>query len=367
MERRLLREEMRLRVLELRIARERDAAQRGRLRTETLLRKLDALSGRLALEDQRLRVLNRKMRVSEERLGRIRAEFGRLQSEQGERRSRILLRLRALYMEGPIGPVRLLINSRSVWDILDRWSLLTQLSRHDLALIKRFRSQEKRLGELEAASEEEVARRAALRERQARVKRRIGRYYGLRARELSRLERSKGRRRRLLDELSGARNALRDMVASLMRARDAEEAGSASPLDAKMGLLPWPVKGEPLPAEGRGGGREGGAAGERNPGRGIRIRAAEGAPIRPVAAGEIVFEDWVRGYGRLLVLRHGGGFYTVYGGAGEVFVDKGERVGPRKIIARVGTTDVLGEPSLYFEIRRGPIPLNPLHWLSPRR
>ena len=268
MERRLRREEMRLRELEVRIARERDSAQRGRLRTETLLRKLDALSGRLALEDQRLRALNRKMGASEERLGQIRAEFGHLRSEQGERRRRIRLRLRALYMEGPIGPVRLLINARSVWDILDRWSLLTQLSRHDLALIKRFRSQEKRLGELEAASEEEVARRAALRERQARVKRRIGRYYGLRARELSRLERSKGKRRKLLDELSGARNSLRDMVASLMRARDAEEAGSVSPLDARMGLLPWPVKGEPLPAEGRGGGKEGGAeradAGERD-------------------------------------------------------------------------------------------------------
>ena len=120
--------------------------------------------------------------------------------------------------------------------------------------------------------------------------------------------------------------------------------------------MPWPVTGVPLPPEG-----------VTREARSLRIQAPEGAPIRPVALGEIVFSDWVRGYGHLLVLRHAGGMYTVYGGAGDVYVGRGEKVDAEKVIARVGTTEALGGAALYFEIRKGAIPLDPLRWLSPRR
>ena len=126
-------------------------------------------------------------------------------------------------------------------------------------------------------------------------------------------------------------------------------------IDRMEGRLPWPVPGT-LRMEDRQGGS-----------RGIRIRAPRGTPVRPVAPGEVVYSNWVRGYGRLLILRHGGGIYTVYGGAEEVYVDKGNRVAPKQVIARVGPTGALGEPALYFEIRRGSIPMEPLRWLLPRR
>ena len=249
----------------------------------------------------------------------------------------------------------MIVMAGSVWDMLDRWSLATKLARHDQRLIGRYREAEENLRRLDREAAAEVKGREDLRKRQARTKARVARYYARRSRRLARLEKNKARRDRLVIELGQARDAMRDTVASLMKSRDSRIDRDAALFDKMEGRLPWPVAGRFAP---------------RSPGegsRGIRILAPKGSAIRSVAPGEVVYSDWVRGYGRLVILRHGEGIYTVYGGAGAVLVDRGEKVGPRQIIAKVGDTGALGRPALYFEIRRGSIPLEPTRWLSPRR
>jgi septal ring factor EnvC (AmiA/AmiB activator) len=256
-------------------------------------------------------------------------------------------------MGGSAGNVRLLVMSDSVWDMMDRWSMVTRMARHDERLLEEFRSAEKNLRRLDMEASVEVKRQVALQQKRAISKRRVVSYYGRRTRELARLKRDKIQRRRLMKELGGSRDAMRDTIASLLKAKDAGLERQAALIDRMEGRLPWPVVGTPLVAD---------SPGES---RGIRIQAPLGTPIHPVAPGEVVFSDWVRGYGRLVILQHGGDIYTVYGGAEEVFVDKGNKVGSKQIIAHVGTTGAFGGPSLYFEIRRGSIPMEPLRWLSP--
>jgi septal ring factor EnvC (AmiA/AmiB activator) len=308
----------------------------------------------LAAEDERLRLLGQRLQRSELRLEEVQGRARAIRTEREALKARLMGRFRELYMGGPGGTLRLLVMSRSVEDMLNRWSLVAVLARHDSRLMESFRKSERSLGELEAEIQKEVDGRAAILARQADAKKRLVLLYNRRTAQLDELEKDKDKRRRLMEELEHSRDALRDSIASLLTAKDAPGAERGGPL--LEGALPWPVSGIPLPA---GAGKEGG--------RSLRIQAPEGAPIRPVAPGEIVFADWVRGYGHLLVLRHPGGMYTVYGGAGDVFVGRGEKVDADKIIARVGTTEALGGSALYFEIRKGAIPLDPQRWLSPRR
>ncbi len=348
-------EEERLRGVEARLARERDREAKGDLRRHSILTRLDRLSARLALEDRRLRLLDQKLTHSKLRQSEIRGKVSRVRESQEKRKNILRQRLRALYMSGAVGNVRLLVMSESVWDMMDRWSMVTRMARHDERLLEQFRRTGERLSRLDNEVSAEVKRQEAIQGRQSKAKRRVVAVYARRARELARLEKNKARRARLMGELEEARDALRDAIASLLKAKDVQHDRESALIDRLEGRLPWPVAGDPLP-EGRKRGS-----------RGIRIRAPQGAPVRPVAPGEVVYSDWVRGYGRLLILRHGGGIYTVYGGAGEVFVKRGSKVVPKQIIARVGTTGALGESALYFEIRRGSIPLEPLRWLLPRR
>ena len=345
------RREERLRAMEELLARERDRETQHRQRAETILDTLDSAAAQLAAEDERLRLLGQRLQRSELRLDEVRGRVRAIRREREALAGRLRNRLRELYMGGPAGTLRLLVMSRSVEDMLDRWSLAAVLSRHDARLIESFRRSEQTLWELEAEVKKEVDARAAILARQSETKKRLALLYNRRSSQLDELEKDKDKRRRLMEELERSRDILRDSIASLLTVKDAPGAGQGGVLQE--GALPWPVEGIPQPLE------EGG--------RGIRVQAAEGALIRPVAPGEIVFADWVRGYGHLLVLRHAGEMYTVYGGAGDVFVGRGEKVGAGKVIARVGTTEALGGAALYFEIRKGAIPLDPLRWLSPRR
>lgn len=347
-------DEERLGRIEARLALERDREAKGRLRTESLLSQLDRYSARLAVEDQRLRLLDRKLVRSKIRHRMTLGKFRKLRREQEGRRQNLRVRLRSLYMGGSAGNVRLIVMSRSLWDLIDRWSLVARLVRHDKKLIRRYREAEEVLRRLEARAAAEVNRRKRIKNKQALTKRRVARFYARRYRRLRRLEKNKARRRRLMRELENDRDDMRDAIVSLMKTRNSRIDRDAALFDKMQGRLPWPVTGRVL------------LAGRTRGSRGIRIRASLGSLVKSVAPGEVVYSDWVRGYGRMVILRHGEGIYTVYGGAGKVLVRRGEKVGPGQAIARVGTTGVLGDPALYFEIRRGSIPLEPMRWLSPR-
>lgn len=109
--------------------------------------------------------------------------------------------------------------------------------------------------------------------------------------------------------------------------------------------------------------------GERwgRPHRGIDIAADEGTPVYAAAAGEVVFADASKGgYGNLVILKHKGGWMTVYGHNSRILVDEGDRVGQGAPIAEVGSTGRSTGPHLHFEVRRDAEAVDPLIHLPAR-
>lgn len=98
---------------------------------------------------------------------------------------------------------------------------------------------------------------------------------------------------------------------------------------------------------------------------GIDIAAPAGTPVRAVADGRVLYSERLRGYGRLVVLRHGGGFVTLYAHNRENHVRKGEFVRKGDVIATVGDSGRTTGPNLHFEIRYRNVPRDPLEFLAP--
>lgn len=96
--------------------------------------------------------------------------------------------------------------------------------------------------------------------------------------------------------------------------------------------------------------------------RGIFIRAAEGAEVHAVAAGTVVFSDWLRGFGNLLIVDHGDDFLSIYGNNQSLLRGAGQAVKNGETIATVGSTGGNPEPGLYFELRHRGQPFDPLNW-----
>jgi septal ring factor EnvC (AmiA/AmiB activator) len=97
--------------------------------------------------------------------------------------------------------------------------------------------------------------------------------------------------------------------------------------------------------------------------KGIDIKADRGEPIRAVCAGKILYSDWFKGYGNMIIIDHGDNYYTVYAHAEEIFKTKGNTVETKEVIATVGDTGSIIGPGLYFEVRYHGKPMNPLVWI----
>ena len=124
----------------------------------------------------------------------------------------------------------------------------------------------------------------------------------------------------------------------------------------KKGMAP-PVRGEIQ-------GRFGSQRPEGGPWRGIILRAAAGTPVQAIADGNVVFANWMTGFGNLLIIDHGAGYLSVYGHNQSVLKQVGDVVRAGDAVARVGATGGQVEPGVYFEIRQNGQPVNPQFWLA---
>lgn len=97
--------------------------------------------------------------------------------------------------------------------------------------------------------------------------------------------------------------------------------------------------------------------------RGLFIRAEEGLEVRAVAAGTVVFSDWMRGFGNLLIVDHGDDFLSIYGNNQTLLRAAGHEIKAGETVATVGSTGGNPESGLYFELRHRGQPFDPLKWM----
>ncbi len=130
---------------------------------------------------------------------------------------------------------------------------------------------------------------------------------------------------------------------------------------ANKGSLPWPLSGQLMHSFGKP--RSGG----KLVWHGMQINAEEGAPVRAVHRGRVVFADWLRGFGLLTIVDHGDEYMTLYAHLDSLLKAKDDWVESGEEIASAGRSGGQAQPGLYFEVRHHGEPENPAPWLSKSR
>jgi septal ring factor EnvC (AmiA/AmiB activator) len=97
--------------------------------------------------------------------------------------------------------------------------------------------------------------------------------------------------------------------------------------------------------------------------QGLLIAGSAGAPVHAVRDGRVAYADWLKGYGLLLILDHGGGWMSLYAFNDSLLKNTGEEVRAGEAISTVGSSGGQGRPALYFELRRNGQPADPATWL----
>lgn len=168
-------------------------------------------------------------------------------------------------------------------------------------------------------------------------------------------------RDRELEELMADREALQALIEEIRRiVIDIPAAEDLAPISEARGELPWPLQGPVLSAFGA-------RYSDGNMVRqGLIIGAEEGSPVRAVHHGRVVFADWLRGSGLLVVVDHGEGYISLYARNASLNKEAGEWVNRGEPVGTAGSDAGTGSPGLYFEIRHNGQALDPVNWFVPR-
>jgi len=127
------------------------------------------------------------------------------------------------------------------------------------------------------------------------------------------------------------------------------------------GLLPLPVKGKIISSFGKN------VIGHLNMEMfrsGIDIQADRGEPVRSAYSGRILFSDWYKGYGNLMIIDHGDHYYSVYAHLEDRLKSKGDKVETGETIGTAGDSGSVAGTGLYFELRHRGKPMDPLEWIK---
>lgn len=333
---------------------------------ESLLQGIQTLDERVLHYRQAHQEISRKLRKKDQEIEVINTQLAGLRVSVRERQDAILARLRVQYMEGRFGYWKTLLASDSYGDFQRRLQYLSAVSERDYALMGTFRAdmthmeqaerqrEEARVGMLsyKQSTEKQLAEMKSVKKEKKVYLTKITHEKESYEHALQELERSASRIDSLLRELEQRRRA----------AAVRPPTGAIAPRGVK-GALPWPADGSIISFFGR----------QKHPAfntyvqrRGIEIKTVEGSAIHAVMPGSVVYADWLKGYGLVIILDHANGFFSLYAHASKILVTVGAQVGAGQAIGETGDTGMTGENTLYFELRQGAEPLDPLQWLARR-
>ncbi|HET7854562.1 MAG TPA: peptidoglycan DD-metalloendopeptidase family protein [Candidatus Methylomirabilis sp.] len=328
---------------------------------------LKRVQEQLDKKTQELTALEANLRAEERALRELRQETTHTERELGEITERWASRLRALYKQGQYGVFRLLFSAESVTDMVRRMKYLKIITAQDRTLSGRYAEAVTDLGKKQTTLE---SRKAALEKSRNRIRATEAAIADEKWRQrilLARLREEKEGYLTAVRELETVSGRLQDLINQLSkRAKAAPKPSPALPSGAFFavkGKLPWPTSGDVASRFGRNQHPKFNTATFN---KGVGIRAPLGQQIQVVHDGTVLYADWFRGYGKLVIVDHGEDFYSLYAHASDLLVQVGDAVRVGQPIGRVGETGSLEGPQLYFELRYRGEPQDPLAWLSPR-
>lgn len=345
-----------------------------------------AASRELRQADEQVGKSSRTLRDTESALQQQGAALAELQRHRdalneklGRQREELARLLRAAYKLGDDAPLKVLLAQDRIADANRDLAYHRYLQRDRAQRVGTLTAELRQLDQVERdivnqraqldATREDKRQELATLEKQRRDRAALIAQLDKRYRDRNAKEKALGRDVKALERLlaklrAAAARAAKQREAAAARAnrgtpgtRTATRAASAAPIP--VGGLGWPVSGALL--AGYGGTMPDGRNSE-----GVLIGAPVGSAVRAVADGQVVYAEWMTGYGLLLIVDHGNDYMSLYAHNDALLKDAGDTVKRGDAVGSVGNSGGQGRPALYFELRRNGQPVNPNVWLQKR-
>jgi septal ring factor EnvC (AmiA/AmiB activator) len=338
---------------------------------------LEKIDRNLHEKETGIALLLRDLKGVEMVLGRTEKEIAVVRGDAERKKQQIRERLSSLYKAGEIGGVRVFFCSESFPQMTENLRYMKAVLENDKKLFAEYNAHIERLGYLKGSLERDVDRKEKIkttieenkREIEAEKKKKAA--YLLQVREdkkayqvsIKELEANARRLQAMVEKLEARSrknySAKKEHKSSMVGSGPVLPPVSDKGFGAQKGRLAMPTKGEVVDSFGR----------HKHPdfnsftvSNGISISAPLGADVRSVYDGQVIFADYFKGYGNMVIVDHGGGFFTLYAHAGKIMKKAGANIVRNEVVASVGDVDSSRGPVLYFEIRYQGKPVDPAPW-----
>jgi len=336
---------------------------------------LDRISNNLREKEASISSLETDLKGAESVLQRTQHDIETVKGDADRKKQQIKMRLSSLYKAGEIGGVRVFFSSESFPQMMENMRYMQAVLNNDKGLFVEYNSRIERLKSLKSLLEGDMARKERIRVSIETKKKEIEAVKKEKATYLSKLREDKKFYLASIKELEANARRLQAMVERLeaksrkvynhkndnkpIMGRTSLPPVSDKGFGAQRGRLSLPARGEIVGGFGRHKHPEFNSYTFSN---GISIAAPQGAEVRSVYDGQVIFAEYFKGYGNMVIIDHGGGFFSLYAHAARIVKKVGANVARNEVVATVGDVDSSRGPMLYFEIRYQGKPVDPSPW-----
>ncbi|MDR0652798.1 MAG: peptidoglycan DD-metalloendopeptidase family protein [Synergistaceae bacterium] len=360
-ERELANQQKRLDTMEREIKKNNAKLKDAKKKEERAINDISKLSSQLAEAEQRLNVTELKRKQIMNKLTETTARIQDMESRIERAKKLLKERVVAVYKYGGAAEFSLLMSASGTQDALATSYMLTKIAEQDKVLIDNLISEKNAMDRARAELEKQRKELERRNEEMKKQKAAIQKTTNERNKMLQQARKDKAMFQAEQDELLKASRELKSKVNDLLAQKKRNAGNGNTPLYYKGGKFAWPLRGKITSPYGT---RTHPVFKTKATHTGIDIDGENGDPVRAAADGEVLYTGWLRGYGQVVIIDHGGDITSVYAHLSGIDTADNAKVKTGDKIGRVGSTGVATGSHLHFEVRVNGNTQDPMKYLQ---
>ena len=349
-------EQAELKILRKKIAQQENAISKVGKKESAVLKNLQKIGSQLKLKRRELEIYKWNFKNNQKKIFSLEPRLKKAEQKIKSHKKILGLRLRSIYKEGPMFPLRVAFSSNNVTDLMQRIKYMDLIAQQDSQMLQEYLTKLEKIKQDKSSLYKVRAKLVSLKKNTVSKKREIEKTKKEKSVYLKKIKRKKNQSVKVRKELLASSNNLNSLIDKLLIKL---VSGEGLDISDKKGRLKLPLKGRILNKFGRKRVKEYESYIVYN---GINVRAKKGTPVQAVFDGKVLYTGELEGYGNLVIVGHGKEYHSLYGHLDSINVTANKVVRTGEVIALSGDTGSLEGETLYFELRRNGKPIEPVRW-----
>ena len=340
-----------------------ERVKESKAKEKSVLSRIQNLDRSIKKKGRELQSYNNRISKTQSEIQNLSKEISTLNEKMGTRQDHLKERLMALYKQQYGGHALVLISAKDNQDLIKKSKYISLIAYYDRKVIDKYGID---IHKVNAKKKELEVLNGKLKQDKASAKKTQKALKTDRIKKDKLLSMIRSKRKsyeKTVKELEESSSKLKKMLRTQKR-KKLPKSITGKGFQSLKGRLGWPVTGRVLIPFGKYKSPEFNITVFKN---GIEIKSKPGERPKAVSGGRVVYADWFKGYGLLLIIDHGSGYHSLYGNLSEIFLKDGDILIKGTALGKVGKSSLLDVPTLYFEIRHKGKPVDPTKWLKRKR